>query len=287
MAEEKVVFDVSADEFGEKVIKASTSATVVVDFWAEWCAPCLILGPVLENIVRSYNGEVLLAKLNLDENPRMASEWGIQSIPAVKIFRDGKVVGEFIGALPETEVKRQIDAAVPSPADEMTEDGLRLLEQGNVSEAEKRFRRALEVDPRYPLANLKTAQILLDKGYLKQAAEFASKVEPDAAEYPQAARLVSQVGFMQHCQDGGGAEAIARRLQQDPSNLDIQYAQACCLAAEGQYEKALEALLAIVQADKHFRDGAARGAMVRVFSLVGERSDLADRYRPKLAQALY
>lgn len=287
MAEDKIVFDVSGEDFEEKVVQASTKATVVVDFWAQWCAPCLILGPVLESVVRSYSGKVLLARLNIEQYPELASPWGIQSIPAVKIFRDGKVVKEFIGALPESEVKRQIAAAVPSPADAMALEGVKLLEQGKVSEAEKRFRRALEDDAHQPLANLALAQILVDKGYLKQAREFASKVEPEAEGHEEASSLVSRLEFMQHCQDSGGAEATARRVGEDPNNPDVCYDHACCLASKGKYKEALEALLKTVQTDKHYRDGAAKDAMVKIFSLVGERSELAGRYRSRLTQALY
>ena len=139
MDDEAWTYDVGEEEFRHEVIAASSECSVIVDFWAPWCAPCRVLGPALEQIVRSYEGKVRLARVNVDENPQLAAEWGIQGIPAVKIFRGGGVVAEFVGALPEAELKRKIADAIPTRADELVGEGDRLAAEGKGGEAEGDF----------------------------------------------------------------------------------------------------------------------------------------------------
>jgi thioredoxin len=105
----KIKIEADDNNFDEMVIKQSNNAVVVVDYWAEWCIPCLMLGPVLERIAEQHNGKIILAKVNVDKNPKLSQMYNIDSIPAVKIFKRGKIVGEFIGALPEPHVKRHIE----------------------------------------------------------------------------------------------------------------------------------------------------------------------------------
>ena len=116
MAEQKLVFDANGQNFAQEVVAASKTRPVVVDFWAPWCGPCRMLGPILERVIGSMNGRAVLAKVNVDENPQLSSQWRVQSIPAVKIFVNGVVAGEFVGAAPEAEVRRAIEAALPKPA---------------------------------------------------------------------------------------------------------------------------------------------------------------------------
>ncbi len=284
--EEKSVLNVTANDFEEQVIRASEERLVVVDFWAPWCAPCLMLTPILEGVVQSHQGQVLLAKVNVEENPELASGYGIQSIPAVKMFYQGKVVSEFIGALPEREVQRALDAALPSEADNLAAEA-DSLEKGQPSDAEERYRKVLAKEPDHPMANLKLAEMALGKGNLDEAEQFAAGIASGAAEHAEASIILNQVYFRKHCQQMGGREAAAAQLDKEQSSLEAQFDLACCLAAEEDYEKALEALLKIVTSDKDHGNGAAKDAMVRIFALVGETSALVHQYRPQLAQALY
>jgi len=287
MASDNIVYDVPPGGFAKQVIEASFQRAIVVDFWAEWCAPCRALGPVLEKVVRSYNGRAALAKVNIEEDRDLAVQQGVQSIPAVKVYRDGKEVTQFVGALPEANVRQALDAVLPSQADDLVAEGDQMLAATRIEDAEARYRKALEIQPDHTAAMLRVGSLALELGRTDEASEMLGKIEENAPEYDTAQGMLARIEFTEVCQQNGGREACHARVEQEPDNLDARYNYACCLVAGGDYEGALEQLLEIITRDRNYRDQAARDAMLRTFSLVGPRSDLANAYRRKLAGVLY
>jgi putative thioredoxin len=279
--------DVGPGEFDRRVVQESFQRPVVVDFWAEWCAPCRALGPVLERVVDSFGGRALLARVNIEQDQEAAVRYGVQSIPAVKVFRDGQIVTEFVGALPEPDVRRILEAVLPSPADELVAEGDERLTAGDAEAAEGLFRKALGQQADHPGATLRLASLALERGAEEEAREMLGRIDESADEHDAALALLARIEFGETCAAAGGRAACAERLAADGGDLDARHELACCLAADGDYARALEEFLAVVTADRGFRDGAAKQAMVRIFSLVGSRSELADAYRKRLASALY
>ena len=193
------VFQVTQADFQEKVIEASAEKPVVVDFWAPWCSPCRILGPILERVILSYEGKVLLAKVNIEENRDLAVKWAIQSIPIVKIFREGGVQGEFIGALPESKIRSILKGYIPSQADELALQGNRLLDKGATQAAEATYYQVLQIDPRHTDALLHLANISLEKGEWEKAREFARAIDPGEKHHEAAKKILAQIEFLETC----------------------------------------------------------------------------------------
>jgi len=287
MAEAGIISDVGEAQFDELVIAASHRRPVIVDFWAPWCAPCRVVGPVLERVVTSLGERAALAKVNVDENRRLAATWRIQSIPAVKVFKDGKVVKEFVGALPEGEIRRELASVLPSQTDEEVAQGDRLAGQGNWQSAEAKYREALEAEPDHKRALLGLAEAALRRGDAAEAKAFVDRVSPDRAISADIEVLQARIWLAGQCKDSGLLEACRQRLADNPEDLAARFDLGCCLAHEGSYREALEELLAVVRADKNYQDGAAREAMVRVFTIIGQSSELARGYRSQLSRELY
>ncbi len=283
----ELVFDVKPQDFDRGVLEASRERPVVVDFWAPWCAPCRVLGPALERVVASLGGRALLAKVNIEQDLSFAAKWGITGIPAVKVFKDGKTIGGFVGALPEPEVRRQLSAILPSEADELVAEADQLASRGDWPEAEARYRQALAVNPYHVRASVRLAEEALARGDHEEAKKLVSKAASATPQDPELEALLDRISFIERCAENGGMALCNRKQSEDPQDLTARFDWACCLAAQGAYEDALDELLELVRADRRYGKGAPREAMVRIFSILGEQNELTRQYRQRLARELY
>jgi len=266
--------DVTASTFEHAVIEASAAAPVLVDFWAPWCAPCRSLGPVLEKLEREYAGRFRLAKVNLDENPELAADFGVRSIPDVIAFRDGKAVAHFLGAQPESQVRAFIDRLLPSPSELARRKG-----------GEANLRSALELDSGNDAARLDLAELLVGENRSDEAERLLDEVQADAALDSRREALRAAARFARP-----GAESektLEERLAAAPEDLEARFALAERRAAARRYREAMEDLLAIVRKDKNWRDGEARRQLLNLFTLAAAEPQLVSEYRRKLATALY
>jgi len=245
------VFDVDEQQFMDRVVERSREVPVVVDFWADWCGPCKALSPALEQAANSRAGKIELAKVDVDKNQMLAQSFGVRGIPAVKAFRDGRIVDEFTGAIPPAQVEKFFDRLVPSEADELAS-----------GEDEESLRRALELEPNHPDAAVALARLLVERGDLDEAEGL---LEPLGHDF-RAAGLAARIELVREGREPEGA------LQ---------------AWDEGDYERALELLQdALLSAsDQNDRDQIRR-VMVAIFTELGPDSELASRHRRRLASAL-
>jgi putative thioredoxin len=245
-----VPVDTSEATFQRDVIDRSYDVPVVVDFWAEWCGPCRSLGPVIEKAVDARDGQVELVKLDTDANQRLAAEYRIQSIPAVKAFKDGQVVDEFVGALPPAAVERFLDGLAPSEAERLVEAG-----------GEENLRRALELEPGRADATLALAKLLSERGDREEA-----------------------LGVLANVAGSFAAEGLAARLRLE---ADETLREAFAALDAGDTERGLDLLIeAIAAADPDKREDL-RKAVVGVLDELGVEHPLARDSRRRLASALY
>jgi putative thioredoxin len=256
-----VTFDVNESDFQARVIERSREAPVIVDFWAEWCGPCRVLGPALEAAVAKRDGELELAKVDVDQNQSLAASFGIRGIPAVKAFRDGQVVDEFTGAIPPAQIEQFVARIVPSPADRLA-----------AADDEESLRKALELEPGSAAAARKLARLLLERGEASEALELLDGAQGDFEVEGLAARarLASEIGA--DGADGATAHSALRGF----SAWDA-----------GDLEQALESLqMAIAEANDPERRDLVRRVMVAIFTELGADHPLAREHRRRLAAAL-
>lgn len=278
------VIEVDEQTFEKEVIERSRSLPVVVDFWAPWCGPCRTLGPLLERLAAEYRGQFLLAKVNVDTNPLLAQAFRVQSIPMVVAIRDGKLVSQFVGAVPEAAVREFLARLLPSDADRLAAQGMARLAAGKAGEAEKLFRQALQQDPHCGAAQVGLARILLQRGDKEQAMTLLEQVEPGPYK-SEADRLLA--GLRLQASGQADEASLRQRLERDPGDLEAGLLLGQLLAAQGRYEEALPVLLEVVRRDRNFRDQAARKTMVDIFQVLGSGNELVEHYRSELAKVLF
>jgi putative thioredoxin len=273
--------------FEAVVLKGSATTPVLVDFWAPWCAPCRALAPILDKLAAEFAGRVTLAKLNTDEEPELASTFGIRGIPNCKLFVNGRVTDEFTGALPESGVRDFLGNALPSPAAPHVASATGRLAAGDAEGALADLERALAVAPGDEDALLTRIEALLVAGRGKDAADEAARLGARARGVRDERRLAQLSARAALAASGPGDLAtLEARAAVSPVDCAAKLDYANALAARGDYERALAELLAIVQADRRFGDDAARKGMLTIFEALGPDSDLVRRYRRELASAI-
>jgi putative thioredoxin len=284
MAASPHVIDVDENNFQTDVLDRSKHHPVVVDFWAEWCGPCRMLGPVLEQLADEGAGAWTLAKVDTDQNQGLAGRFSIRGIPAVKAFVNGEVVAEFTGVQREPWLREWLAGLAPSEADAYAESAAEALQAGELDAAMANVQAALGSDPNHGGALVVAAELSIQTGDLDVARDALSRLSPD-----QRAKYASAVARVEGMLETGGQTAAQWQaaLNADPDNRDLQWGAAHALAAEGDTEGALKLLLAIVREDRAYREDGARIAMLRVFQNIGERSPLASKYRRKLEMTLF
>jgi putative thioredoxin len=286
-------FDVTTADFKEKVIDASMTVPVVVDFWAEWCGPCKVLKPILEKLADEYAGGFVLAKVDSDANPELAGHFGVRSIPTVVALVDGQIVDGFTGAKSEGQIREFLNRFV-APADNAPGADLLAManaarESGDHEEARQLLTEAIAADPNQHEAEILLAEICLEDGTLDEAEQILARLSTLAGDPdPRASALSARINLIRK-NAGVDTSALLARVEAEPDNhgLRIEYANA--LAGKQDWRGALEQLLISVKKDKGWNEGAARKSMIEMFTLLASdetQQPLVREFRSKLSATL-
>ena len=276
------VIDTSDATFETDVIARSAELPVIVDFWAPWCGPCRVLSPTLEALAAEYDGKVQVVKLNTDDNPQTAGGFGISGIPAVIAFQDGKPVSQFVGALPEEQVREFFENLQPSQGSLKVREAALMLREGQTGAARLHLEAALEEDPDEKDAAIMLAAVLFETGEAERAVELAERFPNE----PEAKQILGLMAFKTHALDVDRSELEAR-IAADESDAEAHYRLGCLLATEGDWSNALDHLLLTVRLDRELDDDGGRLRMLDAFSVLGDGHELAQSYRRQLGQVLF
>jgi putative thioredoxin len=286
MPSSEFIIEANETNFQAAVVERSFEKPVVVDFWAEWCEPCRSLTPILERLVQARNGEVFLAKVNVDENPRLAEYFQIQSIPAVKAIKDGSLVLQFEGLLPEESLSEFLDRLAPNEIEKQAAKA-RSLEADKPAEAEAIYHQVLEKDKDHIAARLGLARLRLAAGALDEIDALLEPVPPGGENGAEADRIRSERDLRKRSTGTSNEPELRRKIEAEPENATLRFELGALLAAQKRYPDALDILLSAAELDRELARGKVKELMVQIFHIIGVRSDLADEYRSKLQRVMY
>jgi putative thioredoxin len=278
-------YDSATESFEHDVLEASRRVPVLVDFWAPWCGPCRALTPILEKLAEEYQGKFLLAKIDTDANPEIATQHGVRGIPNVKAFVDGRLVDEFVGALPEPGVRQFIARILPTPSAILRKQAHDALATGDFDAAESKLREALELAPGSSEIGTELAELLVARQAYAAAEPFVEAV-PEELRDERMQRLAAKIAFWKKGQQLPDLGELRARVAAEPTVLGARLDLADRLVIERDFPGAFEELLEVVRLGEGAERETARDAMVKVFTLAADQPDVVADYRRKLARAL-
>ena len=280
------IVEINETNAQQYLIEESQQRPVVVDFWADWCEPCKVLMPLLEKLANEYAGDFLLAKVNADEQPMIAQQLGVRSLPTVMVIKDGQPVDGFVGAQPETQIREILDKYLPKPWDGMLQQGLQMVAEGNANEALALLRQAFEDSGQRHDIRLAYCSVLIDCNRLDEAERLLDEVRM-ADQDAGWEQLRAQLKLKREASKSPEIEALEQQLSADPGNLDVKQQLALQYNDSGMHAEALAALFEILQVDKEHHDGGSRKALLDIIATLGKGDPLAAEYQRKLFGLMY
>lgn len=287
MTETQTIFDLDPTNFEEIVLKGSLNVPVVVDFWAPWCEPCKSLAPILEKLAQEFEGRFILAKLNTEDHQSLAAQFGIRSIPTVKLIKDGKIIDEFSGALPEQEVRAFLEKHCAAEVNALLGQVKQLAREGQVEVAIRLIEENEDDANPNPDLMIVHAKLLATTGDIEKAEAKLDALPEDDQKSVDAKALRARFFFDRIAADAPPPAELMKQLEEQPDDSEKGYQLAAHGVMDNQFAPALEQLITIMQRDREYLDDGARKAMVLIFDIIGADNPLTGRYRNRILNILH
>lgn len=287
MSELSNIVEVGESNFHEQVIGASEQVAVLVDFWADWCAPCKALLPILQKLAEDYGDKLRVAKVNTDVERELASQHGIRSLPTLRLYRDGQLVEELLGAQPEAVLRSVIDPHIVRDSDRLLAEALDLEQAGQRQRALELTGRAYQDDPDNQRLTLEYARLCLEDNQADRAEQLLQALPRELREQPQVQSLQSLVELTRSIADAPPVQQLQDTLQTDPTLSQARFQLAARQTLAGDYDAALENLMELLRRDRAYGEGAARRGLLGLFALLGDEDERVIRYRRQMFALLH
>lgn len=280
-------FDVTIQDFPDRVIQSSHTQPILVDFWATWCSPCKTLKPILEQLVENYAGAFLLAKVDIDKEAALASHHGVRSVPTVLLYKGGQPVDGFTGAQPEGAIRALLaHHGIEPPPISALEEGLQALESGRLDAAERLLEAARVDEPGNAQVIIGLARLAAARGDVKTARDQLEALTEAQRQSPEAAAISAWLELNAFIAEGPPPQALQDMLQKWPDDLEAGFRLAIWRLLAGDAEASIADLLAIMQKDRQFREDGARKALLLIFDYLGASHPVVRKARGRMAMLL-
>ncbi|RMJ04435.1 Thioredoxin [Marinobacter litoralis] len=276
------IFDATMDNFPQEVMEASAKTPILVDVWADWCAPCKQLMPILEKLADEYQGNFLLAKVNADEQQELTSSLGVRSLPTVILVKDGQAVDGFNGAQPESEIRKVLEKHVEAPAEDPYEKAHALWEAGDLDGALAILTEMNQKDPENLNVLIDLAQLKAEQGDLETAEQVLDSLPPEEKLQTKAKQLAARVKFLKQSSELPAIEGLEQTLEANPKDPEALHQLALHKVLQEQNAEAMDLLIRLMQADSTYKDGVAKTTLVELFEKLGNNNADVRTYRRKL-----
>lgn len=281
------MIELNAANFEEQVIRRSHQVPVLVDFWADWCAPCKMLIPVLEALAADYGEQLQIAKVNTDVERELAAHFGIRSLPTLQLYRNGERVEEVLGAQPESALRALIDNHLVRASDAIMQSAQEKAAQDDLAGAVALLEQACTDDPDNPRLPLELARLYIRAERFDDAGRLLSGLTHDIRESDEGKHLQMLLEFAGSASDSSDPAALAARLQENPSDAQARFQLASKQLMDGDYDAALEGFMELLKRDRSYGDGAAQRGLITVFSALGENDERVGAYRRRMFNLLH
>ena len=287
MSESPFIHNVGMNNFQQVVLEKSLEKPVLVDFWADWCQPCQTIMPMLAKLAEEYGGKFELAKVNADQEQELAGHFGIKSLPTMKLFFQGQIVDERLGAVPESDIRAMLDKHIVSESDQYLQAATMAYQQGQVEQAMEMLNQALSRDPENAKLKVTIAQMVYAQGDTDSATALLDSLDEEGAKLDAAIKLRAEINLAAQLADLPPLEEIEQRLADDPRDLLALQQKSRHLTAHGDFEAAMECLLEIMRIDRGFDEDAGRQGLLELFDMLGGEHPSVQKYRRKLFTLLH